>query len=337
MEILFITRKHPPAVGGMEKLSYHLTKSVAEITPTRKIALKKGQWLPFFMISAFFQAGRLCGKGKVSVVHLGDPVLSIIGVILKKLFRVPVAVTCHGLDLTYDNWLYQKYLDLFFNNFDLYIGISRYAQELAAKRVPGKTTFIPVGVSPEYKYVNRKRNGKTLITTGRLVKRKGVMWFLKEVFPRLKDYKYIIVGDGPEKDKIAEAVQKNSWQKRVRIVDNASDEQIRELYAAADIFVMPNITVPGDAEGFGIVALEASAAGLPVIASSIEGIKDAIIYGKNGYLVNEKDAEGFVKAIKKAKAPKSFSDYTLKEYSWRKIAEKYVEAFKIVKNRQDAK
>jgi len=328
MEILFITRKHPPAIGGMEKLSYHLTKSVAEIAPARKIALRKSQWLPFFMISAFFKAGRLCGSKKISVVHLGDPVLSIIGVLLKKLFKVPVAVTCHGLDLTYDNWPYQKYLDLFFNNFDLYIGISRYAQELAEKRVPGKTTFIPVGASPEYKYTNRKRNGKTLITTGRLVQRKGVTWFLKEVFPKLKDYKYIIVGDGPEKENIAEEIQKNGWQKRVRIVDNATDEQIRELYADADIFVMPNIKVAGDAEGFGIVALEASAAGLPVIASNIEGIRDAIADGKNGYLVDEKDAEGFVKAIKNAKADKSFSDYTLKEYSWRKIAEQYVEAFK---------
>ena len=70
------------------------------------------------------------------------------------------------------------------------------------------------------------------------------------------------------------------------------------LYNAADMFIMPNITVPGDMEGFGIVALEAGSCGLPVIAADIEGIRDAVIDGKTGFLIEEEDAEGFLERIR---------------------------------------
>ncbi len=334
MNILYITRKHPPSSGGMENLSYQLNSALSKISRTRKISWGGSQkWLPFFLPYAFIKACAHCRKRDTDIIHLGDPALGIIGALLKKIFNIPVAVTCHGLDLTYPNILYQKYLDKFFGKMDAYICISSYAQKLACQRVSiDKTTIIPVGIDPSFCFSGKKPGErKTLLTVGRLVKRKGVLMFLKEILPRLhSSYEYVIVGKGPEKDAISEYIKKNGLQNRARLITNADDEALKKIYRAADIFIMPNITIKNDAEGFGLVALEAAATGLPVIATAVDGITDAITEGKNGYLVKEGDYAAMIKKIENVRASrnKAFSDYTRKKYSWNTIAKQYLKAFK---------
>jgi phosphatidylinositol alpha-1,6-mannosyltransferase len=76
-----------------------------------------------------------------------------------------------------------------------------------------------------------------------------------------------------------------------------SSEDLRILLNTTDIFVQPNIRVPGDMEGFGIAVIEAGSAGLPVVASDLEGLRDAVIPGENGLLVASEQAEGFIRTI----------------------------------------
>lgn len=334
MRILFITRKHPPSSGGMENLSYQLTSALSKTSETHKIAWGGSQkWLPFFLLAAFIKACAHCRKRTTDIIHIGDPVLCIIGAALKKIFNIPVAVTCHGLDLTYPNPLYQRYLDLFLGKMDKYICISAYAQKLACERVPiQKTTVIPVGIDSSFSFTDKKPGEKKLLlTVGRLVKRKGMLVFLKEVFPRLKSsYEYAIVGDGPEKNAISEHIRQHGLQNRIRLITNADNEMLKTLYGKADIFIMPNITVKNDVEGFGLVALEAAATGLPVIATKVDGITDAVIDGKNGYLVKEGDTAAMIQKIESIplRRNKKFSDFTKQKYSWNKIAKQYINAFK---------
>ena len=82
------------------------------------------------------------------------------------------------------------------------------------------------------------------------------------------------------------------------MLGRVSEKVRRLIYNAADIFIMPNITVEHDVEGFGIVVIEAGSCGLPVIASKMQGLKDAIIEGKTGYLVKEGDVAGFTEMIR---------------------------------------
>ena len=101
-------------------------------------------------------------------------------------------------------------------------------------------------------------------------------WLVTEVLPRLAerraDWIYLVVGEGPERQAIAEAAtQDPRVAQRVHLLGQTSDDDLCMAYAAADLFVMPNVPVPGDSEGFGIVHLEARAAGLPVVAADIEG------------------------------------------------------------------
>ena len=95
---------------------------------------------------------------------------------------------------------------------------------------------------------------------------------------------------------------------------------------------MPNIPVDNDIEGFGIVALEASSTGLMVIASDLEGVKDAVVNEKNGYLVETLNSTGFIRTINKnIKSPNlsknKIKNWISENYSFPKIAESYLKAF----------
>ena len=109
MNILFITRAYPPVIGGMEKFSYKVTTEVSKLTPSIILANKKGKKnLILFFVFALFKSLFLIKKEKIEVIHLGDPVLSPIGFIIKLIYKKPIVVTLHGLDITYPNKLYQK-------------------------------------------------------------------------------------------------------------------------------------------------------------------------------------------------------------------------------------
>ena len=106
-----------------------------------------------------------------------------------------------------------------------------------------------------------------------------------------------LAGDGPERPAIESAIERAGLQERVRCLGKIDEADLISLYGHGDLFVMPNVNVPGDMEGFGIVMLEAGACGLPVVAADLEGIRDVIHEGSNGWLCRSGDAQSFVKRI----------------------------------------
>jgi glycosyltransferase involved in cell wall biosynthesis len=147
--------------------------------------------------------------------------------------------------------------------------------------------------------------------------------------PKLNpQYLYVIAGDGPEKNNIQKIITQKKLQKRVFLLGKIDSETLKFLYNLADIFVMPNIKVKGDMEGFGIVALEAASYGLPVIASNIEGIKDAVLEGTTGFLIEEKNSFKFVEAIKKINLNREkIIKAVQNKFSWTIIAKQYQKIF----------
>jgi glycosyltransferase involved in cell wall biosynthesis len=296
---------------------------------------------------------------KYDLLHLSDAVLVIIGYLVKKIYRKPVVVSLHGLDLTYNNPLYQIYLKLFGRSGDLYICNSRQTEKEAKKRGFKNLTMIPVGIDIDFgkqiklskpnlkKILERKLNlnlkEKEIISTiGRLVKRKGHYWFVQNVFPKLpKETLYLIAGEGPEKEKLNQLIKRAHLEKRVILLGKVSDETRLQLLKAADIFLMPNIKVKNDMEGFGLVALEAVVCGLPVIAAKLEGITEAIQDRKNGFLVDPHNVDGFIRLINFVNSnPQKINDfvnkaqkYTLARFSWNSIIKIYQTQFsQLIKN-----
>jgi glycosyltransferase involved in cell wall biosynthesis len=92
------------------------------------------------------------------------------------------------------------------------------------------------------------------------------------------------------------------------------------------MFIMPNITVPGDVEGFGIVAIEAGSCGLPVIASNLQGIRDAVLDGQSGILVEERNANAYMTAIQNMQLDREQIRTTvISTFNWATIYDQYYE------------
>lgn len=346
--VLFLTRVYPPLTGGMEELSYNLTTSVATRTRTHIIAHQRRKaLLPLFFPFALGRA--LPQLSAFDILHISDPVLAGLAWTLRRFRDIPAAVTMHGLDIVYPSAFYQWYLRRFLPPLDLFICISTYVETMFRERTGiTRSVVITPGVHDMFYRPETKRDSLTallgtnigsrpiLLTLGRLVKRKGVSWFIRHVLPRLSpDILYIVAGDGPDALEAKRAAAETGTTSRVLFLGAVTDEQRRILYNTADLFIMPNIVIDNDTEGFGIVALEAATCQLPVLASGIQGIPDAVQDEKNGVLVSAGDGDAYVQRIQRLLTNTDertglgnrARTHTLERFSWSTIAQQYLDAF----------
>jgi len=342
--ILFISRNYPPKTGGLETYSYHLIRAFeTHGTADRIVLARSSAHLIWFLPRAFLRAFLLARRHAIASIHLCDGVLAPLGLMLKRLTGVRVTVSIVGLDITFNNRLYQSVVPWCVKRLDTIISISRATRDECVRRgIPAANcTVIPVGIVPAEHSLptpkpelrtrlelttGRSLQGKTvLVTVGRLVRRKGVAWFVESVVTRLDpSYCYLIAGSGPDDAHIRELVRRHSLGDRVFLLGRISDEEKKVVYNACDIFIMPNITIADDVEGFGIVTIEAGSCGVPVVASDLQGIRDAVIDGKTGYLVPEGDAAGFLDRIVNMDLDgEEIRSVVNAAYDWRVIGERY--------------
>lgn len=357
-KVLFISRAYPPTIGGMETFSFELIRHLARHPQIKATAIvnKKGKKaLPLFLPATLVKT--VLSAGRYDLIHLADAVLAPIGDIVKMIHpKAKVVTTLHGLDLTYaeKNNFYKKINIEALKALDGLVAVSEATKKQAlALGIPNdKVTVIPNGVNPEKapaqkkeawielfdkrKLTTPKAEQTPILSLGRLQKRKGVTWFIREIFPLLdKRAVYLVAGSGPEEEAIKKAIQKSSEKTRILFVGAVSEAEKQILMAQCPIFVQPNFTVAGDMEGFGITMLEASAAGAVVVATRVDGIPEAISHQKNGWLTEEKNIDDLKTKInrllanpQKTKAlGQDFRANTLERFSWTKIAERYWQLF----------
>ncbi|KAA8481934.1 phosphatidylinositol alpha-1,6-mannosyltransferase [Arcticibacter tournemirensis] len=214
---------------------------------------------------------------------------------------------------------------------------------------------------------------RLLISLGRQVKRKGFSWFLRNVIPELHDdFIYLMVGPtiSPSDPtarllKLLPTTVKNLIElflgfpgdaeairglfndpqisAKAKLLGKLTADDIRILLGAADAFIMPNIKVEGDMEGFGLVCLEASLLGTRVVASDIEGIRDAVHNEKNGYLLPSGDVAVWTRTLNQLIThPESLTlqredvaRYTRQHFSLERMAQSYFSLFKQTGNPPD--
>ena len=317
MKVLFVTRKYPPSVGGMENLSYHLIAEMRRRVEVNAIAWGGSQkLLPLFLLYALAKSIWI-GRLGVDLVHLGDSVIALIGWVLKRLFRVPVVVAVHGLDITFPSLFYQWLTPRLVREFDSIVCNSNATRDACiARGIPDfKCTVIHPGVLIPTVLSPREASrdwlaqalGKdlqstsVLLTVGRLVPRKGVVWFVESVLPQVVAARpgtcYVVIGSGPEEHALRSAAARSAVKGQVYLLGRVPPDELPLVYTAADLFIMPNVPCPGDMEGFGLVALEAAAHGLPVLAADLEGIRDAVVPGQTGRLLPAGNASPWVEGV----------------------------------------
>jgi phosphatidylinositol alpha-1,6-mannosyltransferase len=146
--------------------------------------------------------------------------------------------------------------------------------------------------------------------------------------------------DGADKENIGNAILEQCLFDRVILLGYVTDLERDMLFHTCDVFVQPNIKVDDDIEGFGISVIEAAFCGIPVIASRLEGLQDAIKDGMNGFLVEPCDVQAWVTKINEILAisnfRKSFGEkarqFIIENYRWEEISRKYLQEIeKVIK------
>ncbi len=196
-------------------------------------------------------------------------------------------------------------------------------------------TVIPCGIHPQVPRKNPPKEPVRLLTIGRLVPRKGVAWFIAEVLTLLlKDHPnlvYTIVGAGEDESRIREVIRARRLEASVKMMGEVSDTARNQLIEESHLLVVPNIPRDGDIEGFGIVCIEASSRGVPVLAARIEGLQDAIIDGQTGRFFVPMNARNCAQVIDQILSeswdPSLVSSVTAARFGWPKLLDQYHAVF----------
>jgi phosphatidylinositol alpha-1,6-mannosyltransferase len=364
VRLLFVAHSLPPEgrpmenVGGMQRVAIDLHDAlrVADGHDVRMLVLRsswneRGYRTPLFLATALREIRRMARAQQIDAILFSSMVTASLAVPLEKLLRrnkIATASIVNGLDATTPTWPYPLLVRRVFQSLDLVMPISEATADACRARGLNlsQCNVVPLGIRADRfaaqidRATARQRilpaaaNPRLILcTVGRLVPRKGVAWFVDNVMPLLPaDVVYLIAGEGPERPRIEAVIARRNLRDRVQLLGAISDERLAALYHGADLFVMPNVRVANDMEGFGLVLLEAGLCGLPAIASDLEGIRDVITDGENGSLVRSGDAEEFRDRILSwyddpsalRMASERARAHTIDRFSWDDVVNRYL-------------
>lgn len=251
-------------------------------------------------------------KVKPDIVHAQFGPMGVITHKVTTKLKIPLFVTFHGYDISIllnDKFWLSQYHRLFENSCKI-IGVSndvcRKIEQVGCPKE--KIIRFSVGIKLENfkfrKTILKKDNEVNLIHIGRLVEKKSPILLIKAfkiVFENYKErikLKLIIIGDGPLKEEAMNLANELGVSQQVKFMGALKHEEIIKYLTNSQIYTQHCITAPdGDQEGLGMTFLEASAVGLPVVATNHDGIPDAVINNKTGFLVTEGDYEEMANKI----------------------------------------
>lgn len=344
--VLLFTLEYPPDIGGIANYYGNLVKYWSEgevkILAGKKLLKPHG-------LFCLWHLWRAVKKNNIQTVLVGQILpLGTVTWLLAKFIKFDYVVFLHGMDLTYGLKTPRKkrLAHKILAGAKKIIAANSYVAKLTGEIVDGgKIMVVNPGVNlpiTNYKlqitnHLKEKYNlinKSVLLQVGRLVERKGydkVLAALPEVSAEVPDLVYVIIGDGPELKNYELRIKNDELQNNVILITDAADEEVQEWYELCDVFIMPAREIDGDFEGFGIVYLEANAHGKPVIAGDSGGVRDAVIDGVNGLLVNPESVDEIAQAIIKLAKDESLRkklgeqgrEWT-KNFNWEKQVEKIV-------------
>ena len=268
-------------------------------------------------IVAYRQLKRLFAEERYDLVHCHTPIGGVITRIVGAKYRkkgLKILYTAHGFHFfdgaPFKNWVLYYPVEKFLSRFtDILITINKEDYNRALKKFHAKKVqYIPgVGLDTakfETCQVNKTKKRRELglkdtefiiLSVGELQDRKNQQIVI-EAFRNLNDngrlegLKYLIVGEGENKEKYQNIIKKYDLDDHVKLLGYRTD--IDELCEISDCFIHPSIR-----EGLGIAPLEAMASGLPLLCSNINGIKDYAKNGVTGIVFDPKNAYEVEKAI----------------------------------------
>ncbi len=354
MRIAFISKQYYSNIGGIEKVIENFRKSFSskghEVFVLNQNGLTKNLFkfnsknfsLGFNLI---FELNKL----KPEIVHFhGFRIINFFPWIYCKLTKTPCIITPH---FDYNRNLFREKINFFVHklmNFNKIFALTLREESILKELGFKKIELIPDSVDTELfkqipksklllrKKLNLGKKSFIVLFLGRLASNKGIPYLINAFNEiKTKDKKLVIIGkENPAfldtTYKYYESIAEKMHAKDVVFAGKFSEKGVIDAVNSVDVLVLPSIS----SEAFGLVLIEAMACGKPVIGTSIEGIKEVIVDGFNGFLVPPKKTDELTVALELLLNPllrNKMGNNGLKlvkqKYSLTAVSEKHINAY----------
>lgn len=244
--------------------------------------------------------------------HNVDVILAEFGIHGSNIYRhardsgIPLVVHFHGHDAHRDPLLAgykERYREMFDYAYRI-VSVSKFMTEKLIRMGAdeSKIVYNPYGPREEF-YENQSEYTRTFLALGRFTDIKApylTLMAFKQVLETCPDARLVVGGDGELLETCKCLARTWKIESQVSFPGALRHEQVIPLLAKACCFVQHSVMPSyGDAEGTPVAILEAGAAGLPVVSTRHAGIRDAVIHGETGFLVEERDVDGMAEYMRK--------------------------------------
>jgi phosphatidylinositol alpha-mannosyltransferase len=355
MRIAMVSQSYYPQLGGVSEHVYHLSEAlramghgVTVITSGPAVeaspdVIRIGRNTVFPMNGAMVNVTvglrlgarlrRIYERGAFDLIHIHsplEPTLPLAALRAARHLAVPVVGTFHMSAKR--SPAYEVFAGLLGRDaarLDVRIAVSESARVFALRYFPADYTVIPNGVCFErFSAAPRRARGRgrspQLLFVGRFDVRKNVPWLTRAFRLLLRsrpDCRLVLVGSGITKPVCR--IMTLGLGRAVIFRGRVPPDEIADCYASADVFC----SLPGGSESFGIVLLEAMAAGLPIVGTDIPGYREVVEHGVNGLLVRPGDTPALVSAFSSLIGDEPMRESMgrsgrrkAREFDWSKIA-----------------
>ncbi len=333
---LFITNDFPPRPGGIQTFVYEIVRrfepsQVSVLTSSwagdaqfdalhdfEVVRAKTQMLLP--TKKTFALAKEIIERNQIEQVIFGASApLGLLAGPLRKLGIKKIVAFTHGHEVGWAKTpVTKQLLRKISNEVDVLTYLTEYTKNQILKGLPKSAAakmhqLLPAVDSQQFNTSNRDQGNElrtqigfadrpVIVSVSRLMARKGhdqLIKTLPKVQEQIPGAALVIVGEGPYRNKLEKLVGQLSLEQDVHFTGKVPFADLPKWYAVGDIFAMPCRTRSAgwDVEGLGIVYLEASATGLPVIAGDSGGAPEAVESDQSGYVVSGTNQDELVNRI----------------------------------------
>lgn len=334
-KVVLVAGVFPPGIGGMQSYYYNLSKhtkhEITVLAPEYPGSEAFDGKQSFRTVRGSFMRnerahilswGRLFRHVKKmmtveepDVTVYGYVLIGVIGLLFRIFGKRRYVISTHGMDmLMFRRFVGLNYIvKLILVHADGVLTNSLFTKKLVEDYGVDSSRISLVHPGVEAVFERKEANlelvrrlnldGKyVILSVGRLVTRKGqdrMIEAMPDILKQLPNAVYVIIGDGPDRARLEQLAATNGVADSVMFIGSISgSEDLNDYYNIADQFIMVCRELEkGDAEGFGIVYLEAASAGVPVIAGRSGGALEAVLDGVTGLLVDPDSHAEIVESI----------------------------------------
>jgi phosphatidylinositol alpha-1,6-mannosyltransferase len=370
MKTLIITLEYPPQIGGVASYTYNLAKSmpsedVVVYAPKLKgweEYDKKKTWKiiranPYFSflwprwLRLFWQILDIVKQERIEQIYVHHALpCGYVAYMIKKLKHIPYTIFFHGTDLLTGVKNKKNKLKKVCASADKIIVNSKFLQrqfevnfedlkkEIKVVYPCPDSIFLEKAPDAELKKIKSQlalEGKKVIITVARMSEGKGfphLIRLLPKILEKVPNLVWLIIGDGPKKNEIIAAIQKNYLQNVTRFIGQVPYTQLPKYYQVSDALVLlthPDETVQ---EAWGTSFVEAAASGIPSVAGRSGGVEEAVENLVTGLVVDIYQDQSIISAVADVLKESDYAqkmgaagrERVVKEFTWQKQLEKLI-------------